>query len=260
MIRTAFLSRGNHLFSCPTAYLKSSLYPSSYSIGTFCGSTFRSSSSLFHPLSLSFSPILEARRCIFADKVRAGTILRIDKKHYRVIGCTRSQKGQNAASFNVKLVEVGTGRKKEVTAAQGHDFEEARAERVRLLFSGFDNDDQACFVYPEHSQLAGTEVNLAAESLPDTTQQFLCCGMPVDLLHILPDEDLNQEEKWCEVMMPSSYNYTVEQINMKGLYKMAVLKECDGTVSVNDTVQIGEMIKVILKTDGTASFGGRSSS
>lgn len=192
--------------------------------------------------------------------MRAGIILKIDKRHYRVVGSTRSQKGQNAASFNVKLVEVGTGRKKEVTAAQGHDFEEARAERVRLLFSGFDDDDQACFVYPEHSQLAGTEVNLPGDSLPDLQQQFLCCGMPVDALHILPDEDANTEEKWCEVMMPSSYNYTVEQINMKGLYKMAVLKECDGTVSVNDTVQIGEVIKVILKPDGTASFGGRANS
>lgn len=224
----------------------------------FRGDSFCPTSSV-HSLA-SASPYVEPRRSIFADKVRAGIILKIDKRHYRVVGSTRSQKGQNAASFNVKLVEVGTGRKKEVTAAQGHDFEETRAERVRLLFSGFDDDDQACFVYPEHSEQAGTEVNIQGDSLPDLAQQFLCCGMPVDVLHILPDEESNTEEKWCEVMMPSSYNYTVEQINMKGLYKMAVLKECDGVVSVNDTVQIGEVIKVILKPDGTASFGGRANS
>lgn len=216
------------------------------------------SSSTVTPLYNPFSCIQESKRSVFADKVRAGMILKIDKRHYRVMGSTRSQKGQNAASFNVKLVEVGSARKKEVTAGQGHDFEEARAERVRLLFSGFDDDDQACFVYPEHSQEAGTEINLPGDSLPDQQQLFLCCGMPVDLLHILADEDSNTEERWCEVMMPNSYQYTVEQITMKGMYKMASLKECDGLVSVNDSVQIGDSIKVVLKQDGTASFGGRA--
>lgn len=186
-------------------------------------------------------------------------ILKIDKKHYRVVGSARSQKGQNAASYNVKLTEVGTGRKKEVTAGQGLDFEETRAERVRLLFSGFDDDDFACFVYPEHSNEAGTEVKLPGDSLPEQQQQYLCCGMPVDILHILADEDTHDEERWVEVVMPNSYVYTVEEIKMKGMYKMAVLKECDGTISVNDTVQIGEKIKVVLKSDGTASFAGRGS-
>eukprot|EP00796_Vickermania_ingenoplastis_P009306 gene9306-6545_t len=208
--------------------------------------------------SSTLSPLLISVRSVFADKIRAGMILKVDKKHFRVIGSTRSQKGQNAASFNVKLVEVGSGRKKEVTAAQGHDFEEVRAERVRLLFSGFDDDDFACFVYPEHSSEAGKEINLPGASLPEQQQLFLCCGMPVDLLHILADEESNEPDRWCEVMMPNSYIYTVEQLHMKGMYKMATLKECDGTVSVNDTVQLGEPIKVVLKADGTASFGGRA--
>ncbi|EPY34262.1 hypothetical protein STCU_00414 [Strigomonas culicis] len=84
--------------------------------------------------------------------------------------------------------------------------------------------------------------------------------MPVDLLHIMPDEDSADADKdiWAEVVMPSSYVYTVEKINLKGLYKMASLVECDGSVSVNDQIQLGEKIKVIVKPDGTASFGGRA--
>lgn len=212
-------------------------------------------------LSSSYIPVTAltvAARSVFADKVRSGMILKVDKRHFRVVASARSQKGQNAASFNIKLVEVGTSRKKEVSAGQGHDFEEARAERVRLLFSGFDDDDFACFVYPEHSQIAGTEVNLPGTSLPDQQQLFLCCGMPVDVLHLLADEDTGDTERWCEVMMPSSYPYTVESITLKGMYKIAVLKECDGTVSVNDSVQVGDSIKVVLKQDGTASFGGKA--
>lgn len=225
-----------------------------YSGGGFAAAPLATSPSRCTP---AYSSLWECQRTIFADKVRSGMILKVDKRHFRVVGSTRSQKGQNAASFNIKLSEVGTGRKKEVTAAQGHDFEEARAERVRLIFSGFDDDDQACFVYPEHSQEAGKEVNLPGDSLSDQQQNFLCCRMPVDLLHILADEDQQVEERWCEVLMPSSYNYEVEQLSMKGMYKMATLKECDGTVSVNDTVQLGDTIKVVLKQDGTVSFGGR---
>lgn len=206
-----------------------------------------------------FSPLVSPQRAVFADKVRAGMILMVDKRFYRVLANTRSQKGQNAASFNIKLVEVGTARRKEVTAGQGHDFEEVRAERVRLLFSGFDDDDFACFVYPEHSTQAGEEVNLPGTSLPETQQQFLCCGMPCDILHISPDDE-NPDDKgiWSEVVMPSSYVYTVEKITLKGLYKMASLVECDGTISVNDQIQLGDKIKVVIKPDGTATFGGRA--
>lgn len=206
------------------------------------------------------TPLAMPQRFVFADKVRAGMVLKIDKRHYRVIANTRSQKGQNAASFNIKLTEVGTGRKKEVTAGQGHDFDEVRAEKVRLLFSGFDDDDYACFVFPEHSSEAGREVNIKGDSLPEIQQQFLCCGMPVDVLHISADEDGAEAEKeiWSEVQMPSSYVYTVEKILLKGLYKMATFVECDGTVSVNDQIQLGEKIKVLIKPDGTASFGGRA--
>lgn len=199
------------------------------------------------------------QRTIFADKIRAGMVIRADKRIYRVVANTRSQKGQNAASFNIKLTEVGTGRKKEVTAGQGHDFSEVRAERVRLLFSGFDNDDMACFVYPEHSADAGKEVNVPGDSLPEVQQKFLACAMPIDILHIIPDEDVpDEKEMWTEITLPSSYTYTVEKITLKGLYKMASLVECDGTVSVNDQVQLGEKIKVVIKPDGTVSFGGRA--
>ncbi|ORC89653.1 putative trans-sialidase [Trypanosoma theileri] len=205
------------------------------------------------------TPLWLSRRGVFADKVRAGMILNVDKRHYRVVANTRSQKGQNAASFNIKLVEVGTGRKKEVTAGQGHDFAEVRAERVRLLFSGFDDDDMACFVYPEHSSDAGKEVNIPGDSLPDVQQKFLCCGMPVDILHIIPDDEDGPEAKdiWAEVIMPSSYAYTVEKMSLKGMYRMASFKECDGVVGVNDSVQVNDKVKVMIKPDGTAAFGGR---
>lgn len=203
--------------------------------------------------------LLMQQRGVFADKVRAGMVLRVDKKVYRVVANTRSQKGQNAASFNIKLTEVGTSRKKEVTAGQGHDFTEVRAERLRLLFSGFDDDDMACFVFPEHSPDAGKEVNLPGDSLPEVQQKFLACGMPVDILHIIPDEDVpDEKEIWTEVTMPSSYVYTVEKLTLKGLYKMASFVECDGTVSVNDQIQLGDKIKLIIKPDGTVSFGGRA--
>ncbi|CAJ1004955.1 putative Elongation factor P (EF-P) KOW-like domain containing protein [Leishmania naiffi] len=205
------------------------------------------------------SPLLTQYRGVFADKVRAGMVLRVDKRVYRVVANTRSQKGQNAASFNIKLTEVGTSRKKEVTAGQGHDFAEVRAERVRLLFSGFDDDDFACFVFPPHSPDAGKEVNIPGDSLPEVQQKFLACAMPVDILHIIPDED-TEKETWTEITMPSSYVYTVETITLKGLYKMAAFVECDGTVSVNDQIQLGEKIKVVIKPDGTVAFGGRANS
>nr|CCC89660.1 conserved hypothetical protein [Trypanosoma congolense IL3000] len=206
------------------------------------------------------SPLWCNRRGVFSDRVRAGMILKVDKKYYRVLANTRSQKGQNAASFNIKLTEVGTGRRKEVTAGHGHDFAEARAERVRLLFSGFDDEDLACFVYPEHSSDAGKEVNIPGDSLPEVQQQFLCCGMPVDVLHITPEEDESPGEKeiWAEVVMPSSYVYTVDKLTLKGMYKMASFVECDGLISVNDSVQVNDKVKVLIKPDGTAAFGGRA--
>lgn len=211
--------------------------------------------------SIVLSALGECKREIFSDKLRAGMIITIDKKYYRVMANTRSQKGQNAASYNIKLTEVGSAKKKEVTASQGHDFQEVRAERVRLLFSGFDDDDKACFVFPEHSSDAGKEVNIQGDSLPDIQQKFLAVGMPVDVLHIVPEEEDGKEGKdiWSEVVMPSSYNFTVEKISLKGMYKMASFVECDGIISVNDSVQLGEKVKVIIKPDGTATFGGKAS-
>lgn len=90
--------------------------------------------------------------------------------------------------------------------------------------------------------------------------------MPVDVLHIIPDNDdvgdgdvnaQDAKEIWAEVNIPTSYTYTVEKIVLKGLYKMASLVECDGMIGVNDTIQPGDKIKVIIKQDGTAAFGGR---
>mmetsp|Transcript_61896 Transcript_61896/g.71987 ORF Transcript_61896/g.71987 Transcript_61896/m.71987 type:complete len:228 (+) Transcript_61896:67-750(+) len=210
-----------------------------------------------------FAALLSPSRDIFSDKVRAGMILQLDKRFFRVVANARSQKGQNAASYNIKLSEVGTGKKKEVTAGQGHDFTEVKAERVRLLFSGFDDNDMACFVFPEHAAEAGKEINIPGDSLPDVQQKFLCTGMPVDLLHIMPDEEVVEGEKgsdfWSEVVMPTSWNYTVEKVTLKGMYKMASFIECDGLVSVNDSVQLGEKIKIVIRPDGTAAFSGKAS-
>lgn len=194
---------------------------------------------------------------IFADKVRAGHIVKVDNKFYKVTGSSRSQKGQLAASYNVKATDVFSGKFKEFSVSQSHDFTEVRFERVRMLFSGFDDDDMACFVYPEHTAEAGKEVNLKGDSLPDGQQKFLACGMPVDILHLFDDAEDGAKDQWIDIHVPSSYNYTVEKIAVKGLYKMAHLAECDGLVSVPDAVQVGDTIKVILKPDGTASFGGR---
>lgn len=208
----------------------------------------------------SSAALSDSKREVFSDKVRAGMVLGVDKRYYRVMANTRSQKGQNAASYNIKLAEVGTGKRKEVTAGQGHDFTEIRCERVRLIFSGFDDDDKACFVYPEHASEAGKEVNIPGDSLPELQQKYLCVAMPVDVLHIMPEDESGTvaEDLWSEVIMPSSYAYTVEKITLKGLYKMASFVECDGLVSVNDGVQALEKIRVMFKPDGTAAFGGKA--
>ena len=193
---------------------------------------------------------------IFADKIRAGHIFKEANKIWRVLGNSRSQKGQMSATYNIKVAEIGNPLKtKEIRSSQGHDFPEVRCEKTKLLFSGFDDDDFACFVFPEHHSEAGKEVNIKGDSLPETHQKFLACGMPVDLLHVLPDEEDGVKEMWTEVSLPSSHTYTVEKIQLKGMYKMAVLEECDGTISVTDAVQIGDKIKVTIKPDGTAQFG-----
>lgn len=192
---------------------------------------------------------------LFADKIRAGHIFKDQNKLWRVLSNTRSQKGQLAATYNIKAAEVGNAVKtKDFRANQGHDFPEVRTEKIRLLFSGFDDDDFACFVFPEHHSDAGKEINIKGDSLPEQHQKFLACGMSVDVLHVLPDEDDGVKEMWTEVSLPSSHVYTVEKIQLKGMYKMGLLEECDGTVSVTDAVQIGDKIKINLKTDGTSQF------
>ena len=199
------------------------------------------------------------QRQITADRLRAGTLVRYEKKTYRVQASAKSQKGQGAASFTVRMVEMESGKKKEVSSIPpSFDFPEVRAQRVKLLFSGFDDDDNACFVFPQHSPQAGEEVNIPATSLSEQHQKFLAVGMPVDILHIPEDEETQQKEKWTELSIPTNYQFTVENLHMKGMYKMASLKECDGVVSVTDNIQPNDQIKVTIRHDGTSSFAGKA--
>lgn len=208
---------------------------------------------------LSASPaVMQQHRGIFCDKAKPGLIVRLDKRLWRLAHVSKSQKGQGAASYHIKLNELGTTKRKEMTSVPATtDLAEVRYERVKLLFSGFDDDDNACFVYPQHSSLAGQEVNVPASKLTEQHQKFLAVGMPADLMHIPADDELEVEELWAELVIPTSYEYTVENLSMKGMYKMAVLAECDGLVSVTDNIQPGDRIKVTIRPDGKCSFGGK---
>eukprot|EP00758_Cryptobia_borreli_P012663 Tbor_TRINITY_DN5766_c2_g4::TRINITY_DN5766_c2_g4_i2::g.19733::m.19733 len=126
---------------------------------------------------------------IFADKLCPGQIITQDKRYWRVLSNQRSQEGQVSANYNIKVQEVGGIKQKDITASQGFDFTEVKYEKVRLLFSGFDENDYACFVYPEHHANSGKEVNIKGESLSEGLQKFLAVGMPSDLLHIITDDD-----------------------------------------------------------------------
>ena len=195
-------------------------------------------------------------RGIMVDRAKTGLLCLLDKKLWRLNSVSKSQKGQGAAAFNIKLTELGGTRKKDMNSLpQSYDLPEVRYERVKLLFSGYDDDDNACFVYPQHSANAGEEVNIPATKLSEQHQQFLAVGMPVDIMHIGADEEMGISELWTDVNVPTSYEYTVENLRMKGMYKMAVLKECDGLVSVTDNIQPGDKIKVTIRPDGKCSFG-----
>lgn len=216
-------------------------------------------------LLLAASFPLCASRNIFADKIRAGNIVKEQGKYWRCISNSRSQKGQGAASYHMKAQDVISGRQKEFTSPAGKDFPEARTERLKLLFSGFDDDDNACFVYPQHAALAGQEINIPASKLSEQLQKWLACGMPVDMLHIMGDDEEvaasggeTFSDHYCDIMMPSNYIYTVERLGIKGMYKLAFFVECDGNVTVSDNVQVGEKVKIVLRHDGTAGFGGKA--
>jgi translation elongation factor P/translation initiation factor 5A len=209
--------------------------------------------------------LLGANRGIFADKIRAGHIIKDTGRYWRCISNARSQKGQGAASYHMKMVDVVSGKSREFASPAGKDYPEARTERLKLLFSGFDDSDQACFVYPQHSAQAGQEINLPGTSLAEYLQKWLACGMPVDMLHIHGDDEeaaatggAAMSDLYCDIMMPSNYVYTVEKLGIKGMYKLAYFVECDGNVTVSDNVQVGDKIKVIVRTDGTASFSGKA--
>jgi translation elongation factor P/translation initiation factor 5A len=194
-------------------------------------------------------------RSVFTEKARAGMLVKYDKRIWRIASVTKAQKGQGAATFHVKLNELDSERKKEMSSvAASFDFPEVRYERVKFLFSGYDDDDNACFVYPQHSSKSGQEVNLPASKLKEQHQQFLAVGMPVDMLHIGGEDEDDTKEVWTELNIPTNYEYTVEGFTMKGVYKMANLKECDGVVSVSDNIQPGDKIRITLRTDGKAAF------
>lgn len=207
-------------------------------------------------VALAMPQVAQQFRGITADRLRAGNIIVVDGKNYRVVSNGRSQKGQTAAVFHAKLSEVGTGKLKEVSSTQGHDYVEARYERVRMLFSGFDENDMACFVYPQFSGDAGKEVNILATTLSETVQNFLAVRMPCELTHVFGEE--GKEDVWSEVNIPTSYTYTVEKITAKGMQRMAYFFECDGCVSVPDNVQLNDKVKVIIRQDGTAAFHSKT--
>eukprot|EP00758_Cryptobia_borreli_P012662 Tbor_TRINITY_DN5766_c2_g4::TRINITY_DN5766_c2_g4_i1::g.19732::m.19732 len=141
---------------------------------------------------------------IFADKLCPGQIITQDKRYWRVLSNQRSQEGQVSANYNIKVQEVGGIKQKDITASQDFDFTEVKYEKVTLLFSRFDQNDYACFVYPEHHANSGKKVNIKCESLPEDLRKFLTLGMPCDLLHIITDEDdddnnNNNKDVWTEL-------------------------------------------------------------
>ena len=204
-------------------------------------------------------------RGLSGDKVRAGHIVVVDNKAWRVQQAAKSQKGQTGVTFKLKMKLVGGDKVKDVTAQQQTDLPEPPYERLKLLFSGFDDDDNACFVYPQHSAKAGQEVNIPASSLPQLHQDWLACGMPVDIMHIFggdgEDADVKLaglKEFWGEAQLPGNYTYSVDKITMKAMTRHASFEECDGSIAVTDVVQPSDKVKVNLRTsDGGATFGGK---
>lgn len=197
---------------------------------------------------------------IFADRLRIGHIVKYEGKFWRVAKALRTQKGKNNASIHLKLDEliVGLGaRSKEISMGANQDVQEASYSRLRMVFSGFDDDDNACFVYPQDSVKSGQEINIPAVHLTPTQQNFLSVRMPCDLLQITDEGEDGGKEIYPEVKIPDSGIYTVERITAKAMFKFATLKECDGQVTVTDVIQPGDKIKVIIRVDG-GSFGGRA--
>ncbi|KNH05467.1 trans-sialidase [Perkinsela sp. CCAP 1560/4] len=214
------------------------------------------------------------RRGIAADKVRAGHIVRYDKNFWRVGSAKRSQKGKNAAVIGLTLDGLGTKggiscygntKTKVVSVSCGVEFEEANYTRLKVLFSGFDENDMACFVFPIDSMDHGKEINIPGTALLEQHQNFLCVRMPCDLLRVIDDRagadaDAGKENYiYPEMTLPNNYVYTVDKITTRNGYKFATFVECDGSVTVTDSIQPGMQVKVILRSDGTGgSFGGRA--
>jgi translation elongation factor P/translation initiation factor 5A len=196
-------------------------------------------------------------RFVTADKARAGAIIRLDNKLWRIISSVKSQKGQMSTSYGIRLVNiVDPTRTKELTCPPSQDLSDARYERVRTLFSGFDDVDNACFVYPETSALAGTEINIKATSLPLWQQQWLAVRMNVDVLRVFGESE-DDPDWFGDIIIPTNWTFTIEKLRMKGMYKLASFVECDAELTVPDSANLGDRVKVVIRTDGTASYNGK---
>ncbi len=162
-----------------------------------------------------------------------------------------------STSYGIRLVNiVDPTRTKELTCPPSQDLSDARYERVRTLFSGFDDVDNACFVYPETSALAGTEINIKATSLPLWQQQWLAVRMNVDVLRVFGESE-DDPDWFGDIIIPTNWTFTIEKLRMKGMYKLASFVECDAELTVPDSANLGDRVKVVIRTDGTASYNGK---
>ena len=217
--------------------------------------------------------ILAQQRGMAADRCRAGAVIKYDKAFWRVAEAKRSQKGKNAAVISLHLEGLGVkggistysnSRVKTISTSCGTEIEEANYTRLRVLFSGFDDEDNACFVFPPDSIDHGKEINIRGVDLTEQHQNFLAVRMPCDLLcvhDIAKDSDEANSDKamYPELTLPPHYNYTVDNVTSRNGYRFATFAECDGSITVTDSIQPGMQVKVILRADGTGgSFGGRA--
>ena len=219
------------------------------------------------------SLIFAQHRHMAADRARAGAVVKYDKAFWRISAANRSQKGKNAAVISLSLEGLGTKggistygntRSKTITTSCSTEIEEAHFSRLKVLFSGFDDNDMACFVFPPDSIDHGKEINIPGDALMEQHQNFLAVRMPCDLLCVQDDrkdtDDSNTENAiYPELTLPVNYVYTVDKVTSRNGYRFATFAECDGSVTVTDSIQPGMQIKVILRSDGTGgSFGGRA--
>ena len=207
---------------------------------SFCSTSFSLRCTAKHS---SHGWLHEQRRFVTAERVKPGMLVRYENKHWRILKSSRSQKGKNVASMHVRLSclsKGSVGRGKELTLNPTQDLPEANSERLKVYFSGYDDDDNACFVFPPDSIHHGKEINIPASELSETHQNFLAVRMPCDLLRINDEE--NEKEFYPELTIPVNYVYTTEKVFSRGMFKFATFEECDGQVTVTDAVQAGTKV------------------